>query len=246
MKKNIEVKYKYELTEAKLKMANSYLRIAFDTICNIQKDDKYVCELIDMDDEYGDDDSKYKVYERNFIISLASKFFENKTQLSISNLPGYVNGEVAKKLKINEFDDKSYLEMYIQIKRIKNASYKDKEQIHVFPDFLIHEFNSFDSINMRREAQHFIMEAKTTEIKDETKFWLDFLKLNFYIEKLKFDNAAYFILGTPLSRINTFIQNYMDDEGVVCCGNEINRLFLIVQETLKDAPKLYQIKKVGA
>ena len=85
--------------------------------------------------------------------------------------------------------------------------------------------------------------AETTEIKDEMKFWFDFLKLNFYIEKLKFDNAVYFILGTPLSRINTYIQNYMDDENVVSCGDAINRLFFIVQETINSKPGLFVVKR---
>ncbi len=43
--------------------------------------------------------------------------------------------------------------------------------------------------------------------------------------------------------INAFIQNYMDNEQL-SCGDEINRLFFIVQETLKSAPILCQIKKV--
>lgn len=251
MAKTNETKYKYDLTEPNLKIANSYLRIAFDTICKIQKDENYVCELIDIDDEGddGDDDNKYKIYERNYIITLASLFSNNNVKRNNKEISGYINGEVAKKLKLPEYDDTAYFDKYIEKKALSekkempNSSRKERKQVHVFPDFLIHEKNSFDPSNMSRETQHFIMEAKTTEIKDEIKFWFDFLKLNFYIEKLRFDNAVYFILGTPLSKINTYIQNYMDDENVVCCGDEINRIFFIVQEKIESKPELYVIRR---
>lgn len=250
MAKTTKTKYQYELMEVNVDMANLYLRVAYDTICNIQKDDNYVCELIDIDDEDdGDDDSKYKIYERNYIITLASLFSDNNVKRNHNAITGSINGEVAKKLKLPEYNDTAYFEKYIEKKALSEkkekpcSSRKERKQVHVFPDFLIHEKNSFDPSNMSRNTQHLIMEAKTTKIKDEMKFWFDFLKLNFYIEKLQFDNAVYFILGTSLSNINTYIQNYMDDENVVYCGDEINRLFFIVQEKLKNTPKLYQIKK---
>lgn len=245
-----KIKYKYELAEVSIDMANLYLKVAYDTICNIQKDKNYVCELTDIDDEDDDDDdSKYKIYERNYIITLASLFSDNNVKRNHKEISGSINGEVAKKLKMSEYNDTAYFDKYIAKKALSgktgkpSSSSKERKQVHVFPDFLIHENNSFELSNMSRKTQHLIMEAKTTEIKDEMKFWFDFLKLNFYIEKLQFDNAVYFILGTPLSNINTYIQNYMDDEKVVYCGDEINRLFFIVQETIKNKPELYVIKR---
>lgn len=235
--------YTLEPISPDIDKANSYLRIAYETICNIHSDENYVCEL-DVFDGDGDDDNKYKIYERNYIISLASKFSENKLRLSCENLPGYVNGEVAKKLKINEFDNKSYLEKYIQIKRFKKASYKDREQIHVFPDFLIHDFNSFNLDSMNEKTQHLIMEAKTTKITKENEylFFLDFLKLNFYLDKLRFDNAIYLLLGTPISDISDYVQDYLSNIGLIC-KNKLDRLYFIVQEKIKSKPQLFILEK---
>ena len=253
-------KYELNLISTDIQQINAYSITAFQTICDFYNDDNFVCELLELDDDIDEgsnkddkDSERYKIYERNYIISLASIFAEKRVNLSNSNveLHGYINGEVAKKLHLNhethkqtiQDKDRKYLEKYIKIKQMFKEDYKAKEQIHVFPDFLIHDSNSFDSDKVSRETQHLIMEAKTTKITDEKYFWLDFLKLNFYIEKLQFDNAVYLIIGTPLSSINTYIQNYMNKIGVTC-GDEIHRLFFIVQESLKSEPKLYQIKEI--
>ena len=245
MAKTKKIKYKYELAEVKLKSANSYLRKAFKTICEINNHVQCICELRDKDEMI--DGSSFQIYERNYIINLASRLSSKRKTKE------YINGEVAKMLHLTQdaqkwnIPDKRYLQKYVEIKKEIDKKYVGEEQIHVFPDFLIHDSNSFIPEKMNRETQHLIMEAKTTKITNTKKkyFWLDFLKLNFYIEKLKFDNAVYFILGTPLSFINTYVQTYMD-KMVLTCGDEINRLFFIVQETLKSTPKLYQIKKFKA
>ena len=241
MTKTNETKYKYELTNAKIKDGNIWLQDAFCTICKMHEDKTYVCEFVNMDED-DNGDSKFYIYERNYIITLASLFSEYKAEGKNKKLPGLINGEVAKKLKLQKFGDKGYLQKYIEIKQKYEPSYKKREQVHVFPDFLVHESNSFDSSNMSRKTQHLVMEAKTTEIKTEKFFWFDFLKLNFYLEELQFDNAVYFILGTPLSSINSYIQSYMDKIGLTC-GDDINRLFFIVQETIEREPELYVIKK---
>ena len=239
MAKTTNTRFKYELAEITVNKGNSYLEDAYNTINSIQNHIQCICGYKDEDDEIDGSDSQ--IYERNYIINLASRL-SNK-----DNTKEFINGEVAKKLHLTydtpkqNIPDRKYLDKYIEIKRMFKEDYKAKEQIHVFPDFLIHESNSFDD-NMSRKTQHIIMEAKTTKITDEKYFWLDFLKLNFYIEKLQFDNAVYLIIGTPLSSINTYIQNYMNKIGV-SCGEEIHRLFFIVQEKLQDGPKLYQIRK---
>ena len=247
--------YELEPICPEILLGNPYLQIAYQTICDIHNDDKYVCELLELDDDDDDesknddkDNFKYIIYERNYIISLTSIYTERRMNLPSVELQGYLNGEVAKKLYLSndtrkqDIQDRKYLEKYIEIKQLFPKKYVGRDQIHVFPDFLIHDFNSFDSDKVSRETQHLIMEAKTTKITDEKYFWLDFLKLNFYIEKLQFDNAVYLILGTPLSSINTYIQNYMNKIRVTC-GDEIHHLFFIIQETLKSEPQLYQIKE---
>jgi len=242
MAKTTKTKYKYELAEVRLKAANSFLRKAFKTICEIHNNVQCICELKDKDENI--DGSTSQIYERNYIINLASRLSSKKKTKE------YINGEVAKMLHLTQdaqehnLQDKRYLNKYIEIKKKINKKYIGEKQIYVFPDFLIHDSLSFEPDKMNRETQHLIMEAKTTKITNTKKvyFWLDFLKLNFYIEKLKFDNAVYFILGTPLSSINTYIQTYMD-KIVLTCGEDINRLFFIVQETLESEPELYIIKR---
>ena len=245
MAKTTKTRYKYELTEVKLnsEMVNSYLRKAFKTIKEIQRCAGCICSFKDKDDEI--DGTDYQIYERNFIINLASKLPNRRKTKE------FINGEVAKKLNMHDDNqaqnnqDKRYLNKYIEIKKKINIKYVGDDNIYVFPDFLIHDSNSFEPENMNRDTQHLIMEAKTTKITGSKKmyFWIDFLKLNFYIEKLKFDNALFFILGTPLKIINTYIQNYMDDENVVNCGDDINRIFFIVQEKIESDPKLFTIKE---
>ena len=243
MAKTKTIKYKYELSDKDIVKPNLYLQKVYEAICDIHGHVECICDYKDEDDEI--DGSDIQIYERNYIINIASRFSNSNTEKIL------ISGEVAKKLHLTQDaqqcndEDKRYLLKYIDIRKRMNNKYEGRDQIHVFPDFLIHDDHYFDISKMSRKTQHLILEAKTAAITTakEMYFFLDFLKLNFYIEKLQFDNAVYFMLGTKMKDINAFIQNYMDNEQL-SCGDEINRLFFIVQETLKSAPILCQIKKV--
>lgn len=245
MAKTTIQKYKYELSDKDIEKPNMYLQKVYEAICDIHGHIECICYYKDEDDEI--DGSDFQIYERNYIINIASRFSNSNTEKLL------ISGEVAKKLHLTQDaqqrndEDKRYLFKYIDIRKRMNNKYVVRDQIHVFPDFLIHDNLNFDIGKMSRKTQHLILEAKTAPITTakELYFSLDFLKLNFYIEKLQFDNAVYFMLGTKMKDINVFIQNYMDNEQL-SCGDEINRLFFIIQETLKSDPKLYQIKKVKA
>ena len=205
----------------------NYCFSAMSKICD------YMSWVLNFKEDDEDIDDASRIYERNYIITLASLL----SQINNNKKMGLIGGEVAKSFEVGSND--KYKEFYANIRKKQNSSYKKTTTI-VFPDFLIHEDHC--KTNITREKQHFILEAKTNLIKDDTYFHLDFLKLNFYIENLNFDNAAYLIVNNNLSTIQAYLDSYVKEVGHYF--NDIfDRLYFFIQEEYKQKPKIYELKE---
>ncbi len=206
---------------------NSYLFYCFEAMKELQKSLDWVCfHVEDMDDD------DIQVYERNFIISLT-------TMLSRKGftLPGLVNGEVVKSL--DAFAPEEIRNKYITLKRSQKQDYYPKS-CYVFPDFLIHENHSSKKGSWTENNQHIIIEAKTSYITNENAFSLDLFKLNAYLSYLHFENAIYLIVQTPISKINKYLLDYLNQ--VKFLSERISNLYFFIQEKIDDEPKIYKIK----
>ena len=113
MAKTTKLRIKYELAEVAVKNANSYLKNAYNTICDIHNHIEWICDCKDDDDNIDGSDSQ--IYERNYIINLASRLSSKRKTKE------FINGEVAKKLYLTNDStkrnilDRKYLDKYIEI-----------------------------------------------------------------------------------------------------------------------------------
>lgn len=203
----------------------NYVYFCFNAMKMISDSMSWVMNFKD-DDSNVDDISR--IYERNYIITFVSKLSE----AGFSKLD-LIGGEVAKSFDVGL--NQNYAKLYAKIKRGMNPNYNRTPSI-VFPDFLIHKSHGKESIN--RSNQHFIIEAKTNVIEKKEYFYLDFLKLNFYLENLNYDNAAYLIINNKKSDIQSYLNGYTDEltyyyKGI--CEN----LYFFIQEEYNSEPQIY-------
>ena len=205
---------------------DSYLYYCFEAMKDLYKSLDWVC----FHKENMDDDD-VQVYERNYIISLASMLSKKGLEL-----PGLINGEVAKSLDTTSRETK---EKYIELKRKQNPSYEPRS-CYVFPDFLIHKSHSPNQDAWTIDNQHIIIEAKTAQIKDKYSFFGDYFKLNFYLDELHFEYAIYIIVQTPFSDICKYLSEY-EDEIDFLSSERFSRMFFFIQEKIDCEPKIYRI-----
>lgn len=206
---------------------NSYLFYCFEAMMELKKSLDWVCfHVEDMDDD------DIQVYERNFIISLTTMLSKNGF-----TLPGLINGEVAKSL--DAFAPIEIKNKYLTLKRSLKQDYTPKS-CYVFPDFLIHESHSSKKDSWTVNNQHIIIEAKTNYITNNKAFFLDLFKLNAYLSYLHFENAIYLIVQTPISKINKYLLEYMQQ--VEFLSDRISNLYFFIQERIDDEPKIYKIQ----
>lgn len=203
----------------------SYLYYCYQAMLDLYESIKWVCF---HEDALNDDN--VQIYERNYIISLTSMLCKKCPKVS-----GIINGEVAKRL---DSGSTKFKEEYIKIK--KKMKPRVEPSNYVFPDFLIHESHSTEKTEWTRDKQHIIIEAKTKKICDKKMFFLDFLKLNFYLGELNFDNAIYIIVQTPLSAIKNYLKKY-EKEVKYLHEKRLESMFFFIQETLECEPKIYRI-----
>lgn len=205
---------------------NSYLSCFHEAMKELFNYPNWICiPQEDMDDE------DIQVYERNYIISLVNTL--SKVGLK---LPGIINGEVIKSL------DAASDEVRNEYKRIKkdHDNKYSSNSCYVFPDLLIHEDHSLKKETWTTDNQHIIIEAKTSEIKDSYRFFLDFFKLNFYLHELHYENAVYLLLKTSVEKINRMLEQYMNKK-YYQCDECFERLYFFVQEQIDKEPEIYKI-----
>lgn len=214
---------------------NSYLEYCFNAMKDLSDSIDWICfHEKDMDED------DIQVYERNYIISLTAKLAERKYESNQKvSIPGLINGEVIKSLSACSQNAK---DEYVKIKRMKNKEYS-AGSYYVFPDFLIHESHSEDNNTWTPENQHIIIEAKTRQINDAYSFFMDFFKLNFYIHELHFKNAIYMIVRTPISQIEEYLKQYVEEVDYLH-DEDLDKLLFFIQETLDSKPKIYKINTI--
>ena len=207
---------------------NSYLFFCHEAMKELFNSLDWVCfhkEDMDEDDIH--------VYERNYIISLACML----SKMEGLELPGKINGEVAKSL--DALAPQDVKEEYLELKRRQTPDYNPKS-CYIFPDLLIHENHSPERETWTRENQHVIIEAKTSCIGNINSFFLDFYKLNLYLSYLHFENAIYLIVRTPISTINKYLSEY-EKQINYFSENILDNLYFFVQEQIDEEPKIFRI-----
>lgn len=213
---------------------NPYLDYCFQAMNDLYKSSEWICFQ-----EENMDDQDIQLYERNFIISLTTMLEKRRCKFDEDcSVSGLINGEIAKSL--HEISKKAKDE-YVKIKRKKKKDFSPSS-CYVFPDFLIHESHSKDQNTWTTENQHIIIEAKTKHIDNAYSFFLDFLKLNFYLHELHFESAIYMIIRTSVSEIQDYLSKY-EDEVDYLFDEAFNRLYFFVQEKIENEPIIYTIKK---
>lgn len=189
---------------------------------------------------------KKEICERNYIIYISfilgcmygNKLLESKD---------YINGEIYKHL--NSFSDKSK-DAYEKFLKFKNSRKKKEggqneqlfDDLNVRPDFVIHDSHSEDYETI---GQKLIVEAKSSLYLDDVDFCWDLMKLNFYLEKLKFHNCIYMIVNTTKTEIQKMIDLYTTN--INYYSNDLPNLWFFVQNQDKDQMlpvELYQLSKV--
>ena len=215
----------------------SYVFLCFESMKHICTSLNTICDYKKDKFEISDDDSQ--IYERNYVISLAVELAKQQERLDTVGLKGIINGEVAKKLSLAR---SSIRDEYVKIRKNIDKKYKGKKtEIFVLPDFLIHETHSYEENKLDEEHQHLAMEVKTKKIKRKEFFLLDMLKLNYYLETLKFANVVYMLVGTTIKTIDDYIGNYLKDVGYKC-SKANDHLFFFIQEKLNSEPQIFKLK----
>ena len=92
------------------------------------------------------------------------------------------------------------------------------------PDFVVHESHEKD---YEIDGQKIIIEAKTTNHLIEMDFWWDLLKLNVYIDELKFENAIYIIVNANKNDVDNYVKSYYDK--IKYKSGKINKLWFFMQ-----------------
>lgn len=173
---------KLELEKMNYDACNDHLKMCLSALNSIKKEDVIASE-------------DAKTYERNFFINLAYQYGKGKYK----KCQTYISGELAKTLIVNEASKQSY-------RTIKKKEVED--DVLCFPDFLIHEeLKKRD--DGQYKGQHLILEAKTTRHLSYNDFAWDFLKLNLYIENLKYNTAVYLIMHKSKSTIQSHLNKYI-------------------------------------
>lgn len=207
---------------------STYLYYCFEAMKDLHNSIDWFCfHKEDMDED------DVQVYERNFIISLVSMLSKKNG----FNLPGKINGEVAKSLDAMAPQDVK--DQYLELKRKQTSGY-NPQSCYIFPDFLIHENHSPEKETWTRENQHIIIEAKTCCNVNVDSFFLDFFKLNLYLSYLHFENAIYLIVRTPISKIEKYLLEY-EKRIKYLCEDKLENLYFFVQEQIDEEPKIYKI-----
>lgn len=200
---------------------------SLNTICDYKKDNFEI---------YGDES---QIYERNYVISLAVELAKRQERLDTVDLNGTINGEVAKKLSLAR---SSIRDKYVKIRKDIDPKYKGKKkEIFVLPDFLIHESHSYEDGKLDEKYQHIAMEVKTKVIKRKEFFLLDMLKLNYYLETLKYANVVYMLVGTTIKTIDEYIGNYIKEVDFMC-SKANDHLIFFIQEKLSSEPQIFKLK----
>jgi len=201
--------------------------ISPQTICNYKKENKEV------------DGDEAQIYERNYIITLTIELVRMSCCQNSHNLDGIINGEVLKRLSLS---DSSVQKKYVNIRKALNSNYKgNKKEIYVLPDFLIHESHSFEEGKLDEKHQHLAMEAKTKTIKRKELFFLDLLKLNYYLDTLNFANVVYLLVGTSIKTIDDYLESYLK-EVEYKSSKASKQLYFFIQEKLDAEPLIYKLK----
>lgn len=207
---------------------NSYLFFCHEAMKELFNSLDWICfHKEDMDED------DIQVYERNFVISLASMLSKKDG----FKLPGKINGEVAKSL--DALAPQDVKDQYLELKRRQTPDYNPKS-CYIFPDFLIHENHSPEKETWTRENQHIIIEAKTSCNVNINSFFLDFYKLNLYLSYLHFENAIYLIVRTPISKIEEYLLEY-EKQIKYFCEDNLDNLYFFVQEKIDEEPKIFKI-----
>lgn len=179
------------------------------------------------------------IYERNYVIELAVILAQKQERLDTTGLKGKINGEVAKKLSLAY---SSITELYIEIRKKIDKHYKGKKkELFVLPDFLIHESHSYENGKLDEKYQHLAMEVKTKEIKRKELFFLDFLKLNYYLDTLHYANVVYMLVGTSIDSIDQYIGSYLNEVKYISTKAK-EQLVFFIQERLDLEPVIYKLK----
>lgn len=215
----------------------SYVSLCFASMKQLSKSLNTICDYKKMNFEIDGDDSQ--IYERNYVISLAVDLAKKQESLDTVGFKGEINGEVVKKLSLAY---SSIREEYIKIRKILDKKYKGKKkEIFVLPDLLIHESHSYEDGKLDEKYQHIAMEVKTKTIKRKEFFFLDMLKLNYYLDTLHFANVVYMLVGTTIKTTDEYVGGYFKE--VEFKSSKANdNLYFFIQEKLNSEAQIYKLK----
>ena len=233
---NIEYKHIKTITEGQIKRS-IYLSSCFKAMKEIHNSPQTICNYKKVNIEVDGDEAQ--IYERNYIITLTIELVRLSCHQNSPIPDGIINGEVLKKLSLS---CSSVQKKYVKIRKALNSNYKgNKKEKYVLPDFLIHESHSIEERKMDDKHQHLAMEAKTKEIRRKELFFLDFLKLNYYLDTLNFADVVYLIVGTPIKTIDEYIGKYLKEVKYIS-AKASKHLYLFIQDKLESEPVIYKLK----
>lgn len=191
-----------------------YLRHLFNAIAEINLNS--VAFFSDGEGEWA------KIYERNFIIYLASQL---GYQIKQFNSEDCINGEVYK--KIHALSEESYKKTYKHCKRVDLPT-----EFYTVPDFIIHQ--NHDELDLDQKKQHLALEAKSETSITQKQFDWDFFKLNNYLDILNYSNAVYLLIGPQQMDIENLLNNYISNEYYLSERHKANIYFVIKGVPQKD------------
>jgi len=231
-----------QLVDRKLEdiIGNKYLHAFYDVMSQIGE--QYGPIII----KEGKKPFKKEICERNYIIyiSFILGCLHGKEILVRKE---YINGEITKHFE--DYSDKAK-EAYEKYKIMRNERTVSKnnnkkeedsqfKQINVRPDFVIHDSHEEDYDTV---GQKLVVEAKSTLYLDELDFCWDLMKLNFYLDKLKFQNCIYMIVNTSKADIQKMINLYTEKFDYF--SDDLSKLWFFVQNQDKNKMlplELYQL-----
>lgn len=201
-------------------LENEWLKLCFNAM-------KYAMKY-----SFGKNANTKNYYERNFIISMAYEL--GMKRASNSNEACMVGGEVGKSIYDEVFHQSDNDKVRNTMKGL------GMKETYVFPDFIVHKSNDIESVS--EENQIMIIEAKTKKNLTKKEFGRDFLKLNLYIDRLKFQEAVYLIVNQTPQQIDACIKNYIG-KGYYMSEQNLDKLWFFIQDGHNEDPVIYKCEQ---
>ncbi len=180
---------------------------------------------------YQDVDEPIKKYERRLLTAIFNEY--DKVIGSDKHYTGlFPDVEVVKPFFYGTNTNNEVIKSFAYLNDLANKKGKKIDELEfltTIPDFIVHK--SQDDENPKNQLLS--AELKTNPNMDDLDFFKDLLKLNLYIEKYKFQNAAFVIANKSEKFIKTYAEIYFSNANLFKSQASTQNLYFIYRPSEK-------------